>query len=316
MHAAMIKQRPSIKEIGQRAMVKQILTRPDFDGIVCAVLLKAALGGDLPVQWVQPNEIQNGTATIGPHDVVANLPLIGTCAIWFDHHVSNEISEPFEGIFRIAPSAAGLVSEYYQDQLGDCFQELVRQADKIDSAQLSLDEILCPECYPYVLLSMTVHSETASDLDYCNHLVSLLGRAGIDDVLADDAVRRRCTRAIEANRTYQTHLKNNTTVQGRISISDFRGISPVPDGNRFLVYSLFPETIANIKIFDEGAQTAIKLGHSILNRGCRVNVGRLLARYGGGGHFGAGACRIPREQSKTSLAEIIQTMVANAPEPD
>jgi hypothetical protein len=296
--------------------VHQIITRPDFDGVVCAVLLKAALGGDLPIHWAQPNEIQNGTVATGPHDIVANLPLCGSCALWFDHHVSNEINLPFDGIFRIAPSAAGLVYEYYGDHLGGRFRELVRQADKIDSAQLSLDQILCPECHPYVLLSMTIHAETATGLAYCDHLVTLLGNSAIEAVLADEEVRQRCDQAIAANHAYKTHLQDNTTIQGRISISDFRGITPVPDGNRFLVYSLFPETIANVKIFNEGEQTAIKLGHSIINRKCRVNVGRLLARYGGGGHFGAGACRIPREKSEQCLSEIIQTMVANIPEPD
>lgn len=298
------------------AKVNQIITRPDFDGVICAVLLKAALGSDLPIRWAQPNEIQNGKVATGANDVVANLPLRGRCALWFDHHVSNEIDLPFDGIFRIAPSAAGLVYEYYRDQLDDRFQELVSQADKIDSAQLTLDEILCPECHPYVLLSMTIHAETAADLAHCDHLVTLLGNSTIEAVLADEEVRQRCEHTIAANGAYKTHLQDNTTIQGRISISDFRDITPVPDGNRFLVYSLFPETIANVKIFYENKQTAIKLGHSIVNRKCRVNVGRLLARYGGGGHFGAGACRIPKEKSEQCLSEIIQTMVANASEPD
>jgi hypothetical protein len=294
-------------------MVKQIITRPDFDGVVCAVLLKEALGEDLPVRWVQPNLIQNGTISLHASDAVANLPVNGPCGLWFDHHISNEINAPFKGLFRIAPSAAGLVYEYFQKDLEPRFRPLVAQADKIDAAQLTLDEILHPEKYPHILLSMTIQTDHASDPAYCDHLVNLLRSIPIDQVLTDRLVQQRCENVVEANRGYKDYLIKHTRVLAEISITDFRGLSPVPDGNRFLVYSLFPGTIANVKIFDEDSQIVVKLGHSIVNRGCRVNVGRLLAHYDGGGHFGAGACRLPKENGEESLAQIIQTMVQNQP---
>lgn len=297
-------------------MMTQIITRPDFDGVVCAVLLKEALGTSLPVKWAQPNQIQDGTVVTGDRDVVANLPIKGKCGLWFDHHVSNEIRDPFEGIYRIAPSAAGLIFEYFHQKLSPRFELLVEQADKIDSAQLDLDEIRFPEKYAYILLSMTIYAEKASDLDYCDHLVELLRTRAVDDVLADKAVRKRCDDVIKANRAYKMHLMEHTRVRAEISITDFRRLSPVPNGNRFLVYSLFPKTVANVKIYDEGPRTVVKLGHSIVNRGCRVNVGRLLAEYGGGGHFGAGACRLPKVTSEQGLQEIIDTMIQNHPRQD
>lgn len=293
--------------------IAQIITRPDFDGVVCAVLLREALGHGLPVLWAQPNQIQDRTVIVDSGDVVANLPINGKCGLWFDHHVSNEIVGPFDGIYRIAPSAAGLVFEYFKAKLSPRFKPLVEQADKIDAAQLNLDEIRFPENHPHILLSMTIHAEKPSDLAYCDHLVELLRARPIDQVLADDTVHRRCQDEIDANRAYKTHLMDHTRVQGCISITDFRGLSPVPNGNRFLVYSLFPQTIANVKLFNEGSRTIVKLGHSIINRGCRVNVGRLLAQYGGGGHFGAGACRIPKDSAEQDIKEIIETMIQNRP---
>ncbi|MDA8142275.1 MAG: exopolyphosphatase [Desulfobacteraceae bacterium] len=296
-------------------MIKRIVTRPDFDGVVCAVLLTEALGDTLPVVWTQPNEVQRGTMMLEPDDVVANLPLSRQVALWFDHHVSNATTIPYKGAYRIAPSAAGLVYEYFKAKLSNRFAELVRQADRIDSAQLTLDEILRPECYPHVLLSMTIFTRQPSDEAYCNLLTRLLRTGSMDQVLADPTVKQRCATAVAANQQYESFLKSHTCMDGQVAITDFRSLPPpVPDGNRFLVYSLFPQSIVNAKIFHEGPHTVIKLGHSIVNRGCRVNVGRLLARYGGGGHEGAGACRIPREQFSTQLDEIVAILKTNQSE--
>ncbi|RJQ80125.1 MAG: exopolyphosphatase [Desulfobacteraceae bacterium] len=295
-------------------MQTRIITRPDFDGVACAVLLKRALGEATPVVWTQPNHIQSGQFKVQRNDVVANLPLSGEVALWFDHHVSNTTDIPYEGLFRIAPSAAHLVYDYFQDKMEARQRELVRQADKIDAAQLTLDEILHPEHNPYVLLSMTIFGGRPSNDDYCDHLVDLLGTATIDQVMSDPLVRRRCEEAAAANKAYEAYLRRCTTLQGHVSITDFRDLAPVPDGNRFLVYSLFPEACVNAKLYHDGPQTVIKLGHSILNRCCRVNVGKLLSRYDGGGHRGAGAARFGKEEAGRCIDEIITVLMKNEPD--
>jgi oligoribonuclease NrnB/cAMP/cGMP phosphodiesterase (DHH superfamily) len=294
-------------------MNDRIITRPDFDGVVCAVLLKEALGDDLPILWTQPNEMQKGDIRVGERDIVANLPITGPCALWFDHHVSNKIEGGPPGLFRVAPSAAGLVYEYYQDIIDRRFQILVQQADKIDAAQLELNEILHPEHYPYILLSMTISADTPDDSAYCDHLVTLLRSNAIEQVITDPQVAQRCQRAKVENIAYKTHLENYTRVQGSVSITDFRSMDPAPNGNRFLVYSLFPQTVVNVKTFNEGNTTAIKIGHSIINCNCKVNVGHLLSQYGGGGHRGAGACRIPKNRADAYLKKIVALLVQNQP---
>jgi oligoribonuclease NrnB/cAMP/cGMP phosphodiesterase (DHH superfamily) len=292
-------------------MMKRIITRPDFDGVVCAVLLKAAVGDHLTILWTQPNRMQHGQIDVGPDDIIANLPFSSRCALWFDHHVSNEPRAPYKGLYRQAPSAAGLIHEYYQDKIGSRFQTLVRWTDKIDDAQLNLDEILHPEKYPYILLSMTISAQSASDVSYCDELVALMGCRSLNEILRLSQVKRRCDRVLQENKAYEKHLKTHTRVHGTVSITDFRGLDPVPNGNRFLIYSLFPETVVNMKIFRENAKTVVKLGHSILNRGCRVNVGKLLAKYGGGGHRGAGACRIDEHTADQALQRILEVLTAN-----
>lgn len=295
-------------------MAPRIITRPDFDGIVCAVLLKEAFGQDIPVLWTQPNHVQNGELPIGNEDIVANLPFLGDCKLWFDHHVSNAVEKQHDGLFRIAPSAAGLVFEYFRDKIDRRFQELVQQADKIDSAQLNLDEILHPERYNYILVSMTLSADPTSDQHYWDHLVKLLQHHTIEHILADPLVKANCDRVELENKSYITHLQNHTQIIDKVSLTDFRGMTPVPNGNRFLIYSLFPDTVVNMKIYHEFDKTAVKIGHSIINRNCHVNVGRLLARFGGGGHRGAGACRLISETAEQNLSQILEILKQNSQE--
>ena len=134
----------------------RIITRPDFDGVVCAALLYNALDIEGPVKWAEPSDLQRGLVEIREGDVIANLPYDDRCALWFDHHYTNRIDRPFNGEFRIAPSAAGIIFAHYKDRFVRDYSELVTATDKIDSADLTLDEVLNPEKYGYVLLSMTM----------------------------------------------------------------------------------------------------------------------------------------------------------------
>ncbi len=302
------------RSLDSRNDISRVVTRPDFDGVVCAVLLKYALGIEEPVFWVQPGRIQHGRVQIGPRDVVANLPYHPECGMWFDHHYSNRIDLPFAGEFDLAPSAARVIYRYFRPKFGDRFRGLVRQADKIDAADLDRDEILHPEKYPFILLSMTISGNDMQQRPYWDRLVNLLGSLPIEKVMQDPEVARYSELTIEANREYAVALKRHTTVQGPLSVTDFRGVSPAPDGNRFLVYCLFPEAVANLKVYRHEGRTVVKIGHSIVNRNCRVNVGRLMASYGGGGHRGAGACRFSTDLEDTYLPQIIRVMTANRPE--
>lgn len=295
----------------------RIVTRPDFDGLVCAVLLIEAEGVDGPIKWVEPSEIQNGQVAIGPTDILANLPYQAPAAMWFDHHVSNSLADrQVPGLFRIAPSAAGLVYEHYRNRFARDFRELVAQADKIDAADLSPEEVRRPEDHPYILLSMTVSGRDPADEPYWNHLVSLLRRLDIDAVMADSRVAAKC-RTVEAqNREFRNQLLAHTRVEGQVAISDFRNVEAPVEGNRFLVYSLFPETVVSVRIRRDERQKGrigVSVGHSIFNRGCRVNAGLMLANFGGGGHRGAGACRFDEDLADDYIPKILEILKKNEP---
>jgi len=295
----------------------RIVTRPDFDGIVCAVLLFEAEYVTEPVKWVSPNDMQKDRVIVEPQDIIANLPYNPKCSLWFDHHFSNQLRYPVAGMFKIAPSAAGIVFEHYRSRFTYDYSELVSETDKIDAAQLSLDEILHPENSPYVLLSMTVHSHLAAEEPYWNHLVDLLRGNPIEDVLNDPEVDERCQAVIKENQEYKTLLEKHTSIREHVSITDFRSLKSTPSGNRFLIYSMFPETSVSVKIgYQENDEDTVvlKVGHSILNRTCNVNVGQMLSYFEGGGHNGAGACRFHHNRTDEYLPKIIGILLENDPE--
>lgn len=292
----------------------RIVTRPDFDGIVCAVLLYEALNITEPVKWVEPNEVQNGRVDIRDDDIIANLPFDKKCALWFDHHYTNRINTPFKGGFKIAPSAAGIIFEFYQDRFKKDFSELVQAVDKIDSADLTLDEVLHPEKHNYVMLSMTVTSEDESNCAYWNKLVESLRKYDIQEVLKDPAVNQRCQFMFEQNEIFITYLNENTELIKHVSVTDFRPFTKSPSGNRFLVYSLFPDSYVNMRIrFEDKTRhrLVVSVGHSIFNPQCNVNVGLMLAEFEGGGHRGAGSTRFQASKAEAYIPKIIDILLKN-----
>ena len=294
--------------------VMRILTRPDFDGVVCAALLYEAEDITEPVKWVEPNDLQRGLVDVRHGDIIANLPYDDRCTLWFDHHHTNKIDTPFKGAFKIAPSAAGVIFDYYKSRFEYDYTELITATDKIDSADLSMDEVLCPENYGVVLLSMTVLGRDEYDDGYWNRLVHLFRKSKIDQVLKDPEVNARCDAAVEKNKIYKDILKKHTILNEHVSITDFRVFDKMPTGNRFLVYSLFPEAVVSVKIrYDDKnkQRVAVSVGHSIFNRNCKVNAGVMLSAFEGGGHRAAASCRFDAEKADDYIPKIIDILLKN-----
>ena len=292
----------------------RIVTRPDFDGVVCAVLLIDALGIKEPVKWVEPSALQRGQVEIRKGDIIANLPYDDKCTLWFDHHYTNEIDHPFKGVFKIAPSAAGIIFEHYQDRFKRDYSELVTATDKIDSADLTLDEVCQPEKYGYVLLSMTVFEGDYPNEFYWNRLVNLFGEHDFERILKDPEVKRRCQDVVNQNEQYAGQLKANTRLEKHVAITDFRHLEKTPTGNRFLVYALFPESFVHVRIRREDQNKdmiAVSVGHSIFNPHCNVNAGQLLADFKGGGHYGAAGARFHASKAEEFIPLIIDALLKN-----
>ena len=292
----------------------RIVTRPDFDGVVGAVLLKDVLDISTPVKWIEPYELREGYDIIKMGDIIVNLPYVEGCYLWFDHHYSNQIDKPFNGLFKMSPSAAGVVYEYYNNKFSRDFSELVSETDKIDSANYSIDEVLHPEKYPYIMLDFTISGRNKADEFYWNKVIGLLGKCNIETVLTDHDVQKKCNIFIEENKKYMNYLKKYTTNHSGITVTDFRTLEIEPMGNRFLVYSIFPESIGNVKIRYEKnnrEKIIVSLGQNIFNSKGNVNLGYLVSKYGGGGHPGAGSCSFPAIGADEKIAEILKILSRN-----
>ncbi|MBW1895289.1 MAG: exopolyphosphatase [Deltaproteobacteria bacterium] len=292
----------------------RIVTRPDFDGVVCAVLLFEAEQITKPTKWVEPNEMQKGLIDVYDGDIIANLPYNENCSLWFDHHYSNQFDGSFKGVFKLAPSAAGVIFEYYKDRFKRDYMELIEETDKIDSADLSEDEVLSPEEYPYVLLSMTVLGHEDYDEAYWNRLVDLLRKYDIAQILKDPEVSKRCNDVVGQNNQYKFFLEKYTRMEGHVSVTDFRSLDKTPPGNRFLSYCLFPDSVVNVKIRHDNkdqSKLIVSVGHSIFNRNCQVNVGRMLSQFEGGGHEKDGSCTFNAGKAGDYIPRIIEILKKN-----
>jgi len=292
----------------------RLVTRGDLDGLTCAVLIGLHEPLD-EILLTHPQEVADGQVEAGPNDIVANLPYMPGCAMWFDHHQHTAtVAAPdvnFKGSFGAAPSAARLVYEYYggQEALGE-FDELVRETDRMDAANLTPEDVENPQ--RYIRLGFTIDSRSGlgSFEDYFVSLVELLmSEVPIEEVLEHPEVLRRCLLLEEADFHFRQALKIYSRVEQNVVVTDFRGLDQVPRGNRFLIYALFPQINVSVRLQwgPNKDYTMMTIGHSIFNRTCRTDVGELAARYGGGGVRGAGSIRLiddPDQQIQMVIAEL------------
>jgi len=293
----------------------RIVTRPDFDGIVCAVLLMDVFDITEPVLWVEPVKINKREVSIKEGDIIANLPFEERCSWWFDHHFTNSVKNDFRGEFRLAPSAAGIIYDYFRQDFKKNYDKLVRETDRIDSARLTQEEVLLPRTNPYVMLSFTVKGSNKENEGYWNRLVRLLREHEIDHIIEDSEVKSRIDEEIANDLRYKEYLLEHTSIENGVSITDFRPFVSVPSGNRFLVFSLFPETYVNLKIRyaeEPNDRVVVSVSHSIFNRKCRVHCGKLVTKFGGGGHLGAGSFSCEEEIFENSRELMISILKENS----
>lgn len=294
----------------------RLLTRSDFDGICCAVLLKE-LGIIDEMVYAHPKDLQDGKVAVTSNDVLANVPYVPGCGMWFDHHSSEDERlklGSYKGRSEQAPSAARVVYDFYGDDRLARFEEMLTYVDKVDSGQLTREEILAPT--GWVLLGFVCDPRTGlgyhrsyriSNLDLMRQLVDEIRTKPIDEILALPDVKERTDRYFEANERFREFLEARSRLEGKVVITDTRGAAEIPPGNRFLVYSLFPQANLDIRLIPGrgGESVAISMGHSVLDRSSKVDVGSLLLAHGGGGHRVVGTCQVPAADADRVLQELL-----------
>lgn len=278
----------------------RVLTRPDLDGLTCAVLLSVVEKVE-EVVFVEPHPFQTGQIEVRPTDIVANLPYRPGCGKWFDHHASNALppGTPFVGAFHVDPSAARTIFNHYRAPRLDRYQELLEATDKVDSAQLTLEDVLNPA--GYVLLSLTLDPRSNLDSEGGRYFYELLDWLSTDDLptlLQRPSVAKRTQKLLQEQNAFREALERHSFQDGNVVVTDFRGLSPQPVGSRFLVYALYPDCNTSLKAYPahrNPGHVGLSIGHSIFLKTQTVSAGALCAEYGGGGHVGAGSCVVKAE---------------------
>ena len=295
----------------------RLLTRSDFDGICCAVLLKE-MGLIDEMVYAHPKDLQDGKVKVGKDDILANVPFVPGCGLWFDHHSSERerLSRQgkYEGSSAVAPSATHVICDYYGPEKFRHLADMLESVDKVDSAQLTEEEILNPT--GWILLGFICDPRTGlgyhkdyriSNLQFMNDMVDHIRTKKIDDILNLPDTQERIGLYRENDQKARTFLEERTKVDGTVIVTDVRGAQEIPPSNRFLIYSLYPTANISIRLIDgKGKEfVAISVGYSILNRTATVDVGSLMLKYGGGGHKAVGTCQVPYDRTDGVLKEIV-----------
>jgi hypothetical protein len=294
----------------------RLITRGDLDGLTCAVLMKEVETIDA-IELIHPQDITDNRFIIHPDDILANLPYHHGCGMWFDHHLLTDSNEKppvnFKGLYRRAPSTARVIVEYYNSPKLKRFEKLVSETDRMDSANLTMEDVLDPK--DYILLGYTIDPRTGlgSFKEFFMDLVDALRSRSIEEILRMPEVVRRIQAMKKEWEKFKQITQEHSYMEGNVVITDFRNVDPIPIGNRFLIYTLFPEANVSVRIHwgPKKAQVAAVVGHAIFNRTCKVNVGELLSDYGGGGHYGAGSALLWEESADQSIREIIRKLQAS-----
>ncbi|WP_020589637.1 exopolyphosphatase [Desulfobacter curvatus] len=304
----------------------RLVTRSDFDGLGCAAILKEK-GIIDDIKFVHPKDIQDGEIEITSDDILANIPFVHGCGIWFDHHSSEQERRAF-GNFEgksepSAPSAARVIYEYYgglNSFRNKHLDDLIGAVDKADAARFTKEEILNPK--GWVLLSFIMDPRTGLGrykdyrisnyalmmdmIDYCRNKTG-------KEILEIPDIKERTMRYFEQDKLFRQMLLENSCMEGNVVVLDLRNQDEIYTGNRFLLYSLFPDANISMQIMwgFKRQNIVITCGYSIINKTAGADVGSLMLKYGGGGHRRVGTCQVAIDKADDILNAIIEALNKN-----
>ena len=306
-------------------MTYRLVTRSDFDGLVCAVLLRQ-LGLVDEITFVHPKDVQDGVVEITERDVLTNLPYAPRAHLVFDHHHSETLrlagERPNHVIDAEAPSAARVVYDHFggAERFPHVSPELMDAVDRADSAAYGVEEVLDPQ--GWTLLNVLMDSRTGlgrfrefrvSNYQLMMQLVdACIEHQDVQEILALPDVAERVELYRAQHELFTAQLRRCSTVRGDVVVVDLREEEVIHAGNRFVVYALFPQARVSVHVLwgREKLNTVLAVGKSIVDRTSPVDVGAVCLAHGGGGHVAAGTCQVPHEDAERALAEVVDAVSA------
>lgn len=304
----------------------RLVTRSDFDGLVCAVLLKELNLID-DITFVHPKDMQDGKIEITSQDITTNLPYVEGVHLAFDHHLSETIrrggDQPDNHIIDpSAPSAARVVYDYYggAKAFPRVKREIMIAVDKGDAAQFTQEEILRPTGWDLMNFLMDARTGLGrfrtfriSNYQLMMHLIDYCREHTIQEILDLPDVKERVELYVSHKERFEEQLRRCSRVHKNLVVLNLRDEENIWPGNRFMIYALFPECNISIHVLWGLKQqnTVFAIGKSIINRSSNTNVGELALQYGGGGHANAGTCQVPNNKAERVLQELIERITAD-----
>jgi nanoRNase/pAp phosphatase (c-di-AMP/oligoRNAs hydrolase) len=302
----------------------RLVTRSDFDGLVCAVLLKH-LGMIDEILFVHPKDMQDGKIAVSDRDITTNLPFVPGVHLAFDHHLSETIRNTGERSNHIihpeAPSAARVVYDYYggASAFPASWFDMMAAVDKGDAARFNEQEVLNPQGWD--LLNFLMDARTGlgrfrefriSNYALMMDLIDACRNHTIAQIMALPDVKERMDLYFEHSEKCKEQIRRCATVHANLVVLDLRKEETIFAGNRFIIYAMYPQTNISIHVLWglKNQNTVLATGKSILNRSSKTNIGALMLEYGGGGHENAGTCQVANDQAETVLQELITRITA------
>lgn len=300
----------------------RLITRSDFDGLVCAVLLKEM---DLidDIKFVHPKDMQDGLIEVGAHDISTNLPYVDGIHLAFDHHLSETIRNKDKKDNHIidpdAPSAARVVYDYYggKERFPMISDDMMTAVDKADAAWFTESDVLNPQGWE--LLSFLMDARTGlgrfrnfriSNYNLMMDLIDYCKEHTINEILELEDVKERVDLFFSYKDDFYNQIRNNASVHNNVLVVNLKGEETIYPGNRFVKYALYPETNVSIQVIwgFKKQNTVFTVGKSIFNRTNKANIGELMLKYGGGGHMNAGTCQVAHDKEEEVLNALIQAL--------
>lgn len=299
----------------------RLVTRSDFDGLVCAMILKEL---DLidDIKFVHPKDMQDGLIPVTDRDITTNLPYVDGVHLAFDHHsseVRDDKEQPDYIIEGEAPSAARVVYEYYggKEKLSCISDEIMDAVDKSDSAQFTMEDILHPQGWTLMSFLMDArtglgrfHEFRISNYELMMQLIDYCREHPIEDVLLLPDVKERVELYFRQQQDFKDQLQRVTKMHDDVAVIYLKDEEIIYTGNRFLVYAMYPQAKISVHVMwgFRKQNTAVTIGKSIVNRASQVDIGEICHYYGGGGHRNAGTCQLPNDEVDGILPDILDLL--------
>ena len=304
--------------------VRRLVTRSDFDGLACAMMLKELDMID-EIKFVHPKDVQDGKIELSKNDITTNLPYDPRVGMAFDHHESEvDRLKAVETNGKLiidenARSAARVVYDYFggKEKFPNISDDLMEAVDKGDSADFTVDDILNPK--GWVLLHYLMDARTGlgrfhdfriSNYDLMMELIDYCREHTIDEILELPDVKERVDLYFEQAEPFKEQLQRIAKVYDKVVVLDLRNEDTIYAGNRFMIYALYPECQISIHVAwgFRKQNTAVMIGKSIVNKASNADIGELCLKYGGGGHRNAGTCQLENDTVDEQLPDIIRAL--------